>query len=353
MKVFDIDHKFQNIMILGTGWALPPLSFTNEEMVAWHGHKDPDWIFERIGIRSRYALFDYNNNKPSDLDEDDLTLQASKDALEEAEMTIQEIDTIFFATSTPTHQIFPDPACQLHGRLGASMDTPAITLTSGCCGTLNGLMLALSMIRAGQARNVLVAGASSMSSYFRPHLKEKVWLHSCIFGDGAASLVIGKRKGNSRPYQGFGSFFLGSDSTVDVANKQYGGSKRPPEPDNMEDVLNDFLDINFRAVPDNINLKLNYVYKNLMSLTDITPSKVDWILLNQANAVYQQKWIMETGFRLEKAYSNMEYMGNCAAASLGLTLHDFIHTVKPEKGTLAMVMALGTGLQYGGALYRF
>jgi len=353
MKVFDIHHKFHDIVIAGSGISLPPLSFTNEDLVAWHGHKDPDWIYERIGVKSRHSLYDYTNSKPCEVDEDDLALESCNDALKDAGMTITDIDTIFFTSSTPTHNLFPDPACALHGRLGASIDTPAITLTAGCCGTLNGIMLALSMIQAGQARNVLVSAASSMSSYFRPHLKEKVWLHSCIFGDGACLVVISKREEKSEEKEGFGSFFLGSDSSIDVAKKHYGGSKRPPEPDNIEEVLNDYPVFDFRQVPANINLKLDYVYKNLMSMSDLNPSKIDWILLNQANAVHQRQWIINTGFRPEKAYSNFETQGNCAAASLAMTLHDFIHTQKPKKGELALVMALGTGLQYGGALYRF
>ena len=90
-----------------------------------------------------------------------------------------------------------------------------------------------------------------------------------------------------------------------------------------------------------------------MALTDINKSQIDWILLNQANAVHQRKWIIDTGFREEQAFSNMEQLGNCAAASLGLAIHDFIQTKKPTEGTTALVMALGTGLQYGGTLYRF
>ena len=194
MKVIDIDHNFQNIVIAGTGKALPPLMFTNEDMVAWHGHKDPDWIFEKIGVRSRHSFYDYFNNKTLGLDEDDLAVKASRDALADAGMTIKEIDAIFFTTSTPTHHLFPDSACTLHGNLGASMDTPAMTLSSGCCGTLNGFMMAISLIKAGQAKNVLVCGASSMTSFFQPHLKEKVWLHSCIFGDGVASIREAAKK---------------------------------------------------------------------------------------------------------------------------------------------------------------
>jgi len=234
------------------------------------------------------------------------------------------------------------------------MDTPALTHTSGCAGQLNCVMLAISMIKAGQAKNVLVAGTSAMTSYFRPHLKEKVWLHSCIFGDGAATMILSKRdEKKSRGKEGFGSFFLGSDSKLDVAFKKYGGSKSPPDPDNIHEVLNDYPVFDFRTVPSNINLKLDYVYKNLMSMTNLSPAKIDWILLNQANAVHQRNWIINTGFPPEKAYSNFEDHGNCAAASLGMAISDFIHSGKPQKGQLALVMALGTGLQYGGALYRF
>lgn len=355
MKVFDIEHKFHDIVIAGTGKALPPLIFTNEDMVRWHGEKDPEWFYEKIGVRSRHSFYDYLNNRALDTDENELAVEASKRALENAGMTIRDIDAIFFTTSTPAFHIAPDSACALHGNLGASIDTPAMTVNGGCAGTLNCIVLAISLITAGQANNVLVCGASTMSSYFRPHLKDKIWFHSCIFGDGVATVIVSKQEKNKDPKKrkGFGSFFLGADKNADVAVKKMGASRYPIEPHNVEEALNDAVVIDFRAVPTNIVTKLDFVYKNILALTDVSPSKIDWFLLNQANAVHQGRWIVNTGFPVEKGFSNMVNLGNCAAASLGLTLHDFMETVKPEEGTLALVMAIGTGLQYGGALYRF
>ena len=97
-----------------------------------------------------------------------------------------------------------------------------------------------------------------------------------------------------------------------------GGSRYPVEPHNVEDALNDAVKIDFQAVPHNIVTKLDYVYKNILALTDINPSKIDWFLLNQANAVHQGRWIVNTGFPVEKGFSNMVNLGNCAAAYLGL-----------------------------------
>ena len=343
---------FDNVVIKGTGKALPPLTFTNEDIVMWHGKKDPEWIYHRIGVKKRHSFYNYFTEKFLNIDEDDLAVKASHEALNKANLEVADLDSIIFATSAPTHQIFPDSSCTLHRSIEARPDTSALTVTCGCAGTLNGLMLGTSLIRSCQARNVLVVGASSMSSYFRPHLKEKIWLHSSIFGDGVSALVIGKDD-SSNEEKGFAKFFMGADQLHDVAKKEWGGSKKPFEPLNYNFFLNDVLDIIFQEVPNNLKNKFTYVYNNVLEKANLNTDYIDWILFNMSNAIHQRKWVQEMMIEEEKAFFNMENLGNCAAASLGMSIYDFIKIKSPSSGDIALIMAVGTGLQYGGVLYRF
>ena len=338
-----------SVVIRGSGIALPPLAFTNEDICQWHGRRDPTWVYETFGVRTRHTRYDYRHDRLDDIDEDDLAHEAAKKALKDAGMHVSDVQVIILVTFTPSTQCTPDPACVLHKRLGAPPNVLAMTQISGCAGTLNAMMLASALIRAGQARSVLVVGASTMSSYIRPDLKDRVWLQSTIFGDGAGALVLSGER-SAEPV-GFGHFHMHTEPDRDVVHKKFGGSKHVPTPDNINEVLEDHLVIDYRSVPGNVTSAFTRLYKEVLSARELKES--DWLLFNMSNAQLQRRWLRGMDIPEEKAFFNMEHQGNCAAASLALVLHDFLHAGRHKSGDTALILSVGTGLQSGGVLYRF
>jgi 3-oxoacyl-[acyl-carrier-protein] synthase-3 len=338
-----------SVVIRGSGRALPPLAFTNEEICQWHGRRDPEWVYETFGVRSRHTRYDYRHDRLDDLDEDDLAFEASQKALKDAGMQISDIQVILLVTFTPTTMCTPDPACILHKRLGASANVMALTHVAACAGTLNAMMLATAMIRSGQARNILVCAASSMSSFCKPELKDRIWLQSTIFGDGAAALVLSAER-TAEPC-GFSAFHLHTEPERDVVHKKFGGSKNVPTRENFAEVLEDHYVIDYRSVPNNLTQAFTRLRKEVLGAKEMTQS--DWVLFNMSNAQLQRRWLQSEGIPVEKSFFNMEHQGNCAAASLALVLHDFLHAGLHKSGDTALVLSVGTGLQSGGVLYRF
>jgi len=343
----------QRVVIRGTGKALPPLCFTTEEVWAWHKKKDPIWLRHRFGIDTRYARYDYKNARLDNIDEDDLAYQASTAALENANVSIGAIQYILQASITPSHAGLPDPACVLHRRLGAGPHTSAMMLLSSCAGTLNGLMLASSLIRAGQAQNVLVCGSSTYTSFNRKELIDKNWLHSVIFGDAAAAVVVSAEHNMDAKCRGFSDFYMGADHDNDIGGKKFGGSKNIIDRDNIEEALDDFFNLDLRKVPENLQAKFTHVYREVMARQGLRDADVDWVLFNQSNAPAQKQWLQTMHIPESKWFFNIEKYGNCIAASLGLVLDEFIRSGKPKSGDRALVMSIGSGLQYGGAIYQF
>lgn len=115
-----IDRNPSNVVIRGTGKALPRNCFTTEEVWAWHKKKDPAWLRERFGIDTRYTRFNYRTGELDDFDEDDLAHEAAVAALTDAGVHIEEVQAIIQTSITPSHNGLPDPACVLHRRLGAA-----------------------------------------------------------------------------------------------------------------------------------------------------------------------------------------------------------------------------------------
>lgn len=343
-------HRPTSVVIRGTGKALPRNCFTTEDVWSWHRKRDPAWLRDRFGIDTRYTRFDYRTGQLDEQDEDDLAHAAAVAALGDAGLHIEEVQAILTTSITPSHPGLPDPACVLHRRLGASRDTLALMVLSACAGTLNGLMLATSLVRSGQAKNVLVCASSTYSSFNRPELIDSNWLHSVIFGDAAAAIVVSAAEGEPR---GFSDFYMGADNHNDIGVKKYGGSKHVVGPGNLGEALGDFYNLDLRKVPENLHCKFTCVYERVLARHGLTGDDLDWVLFNMSNGPAQRAWLRARDIPEEKSYFNIERYGNCIAASLGLVLDDFLRSRRPRPGDLGILMSIGSGLQFGGALYRF
>ena len=162
--------------IIGTGSYLPTKVLTNfdlEKLV----DTSHDWIVTRSGIVERH--FAAENEQASDM-----AVHASQRALEAAGISVDEIDLVIVATTTPDH-ILPSTACILQDKLGikngAAFDVQAV-----CSGFIYALNTADLFIRGGQARNALVVGTEVLSRLL--NWEDRT---TCVlFGDGAGAVVL-------------------------------------------------------------------------------------------------------------------------------------------------------------------
>jgi len=137
--------------IVGTGSYLPPRIITNSELEKTLDTTD-EWITSRTGIKERRVVDGESTC--------DLALEASKKALEMAEISASEIDLIILATTTPD-KIFPATATMLQNRIGATC--PAFDLQAVCAGFVFALTTAQQYIENCTAKNVLVVGSETYS----------------------------------------------------------------------------------------------------------------------------------------------------------------------------------------------
>ncbi len=103
---------------LGIGSYVPPRVWTNQDLTRLMDTSD-EWIQQRTGIKQRHWVEGTTTTS-------DLALEASKRALESANVKKEEIDLIILATLSPDHD-FPGTACFLQAKLGVP-GIPAIYL---------------------------------------------------------------------------------------------------------------------------------------------------------------------------------------------------------------------------------
>ena len=160
-------------ILAGVGAYLPERVVTNDEMAARVDTSDA-WIQERTGIKQRRfagpgetAAF--------------MGAEAAKAALAQAGATADDVDAIVLATSTPD-QAFPSTAVRVQSLLGMARGF-GFDLSAACSGFLYALSVADGMIRAGQARGILVIGSEVYSRILNWEDRG-----TCVlFGDGAGA----------------------------------------------------------------------------------------------------------------------------------------------------------------------
>jgi 3-oxoacyl-[acyl-carrier-protein] synthase III len=117
--------RVAGVRVLATGSYVPDQVVTNDDLAALGC--DSDWIVRRTGILER-------RKAAEDQATSDLAYHAALRVMQEAGITVDQIDLILVATITPDHPT-PSTACELQRRLGAV--APAMDINAACAGFMH------------------------------------------------------------------------------------------------------------------------------------------------------------------------------------------------------------------------
>ncbi|GFP93272.1 3-oxoacyl-[acyl-carrier-protein] synthase 3 b chloroplastic [Phtheirospermum japonicum] len=331
--------------LVGCGSALPSVQISNDDLSKIIDTSD-DWISVRTGIRNRRIL----SGKDSLTD---LAVEASKKALEMADVDPDDVDLVLMCTSTPEDLFGSAP--QIQKALGCKNNPLAYDITAACSGFILGLVSAACHIRGGGFKNVLVIGADALSRYVD-------WTDrgSCIlFGDAAGAVLV---QACDCEEDGLFAFDVHSDGEgqrhlkaaleENETDGQFGtnGSIHGLLPkgssySNIHMNGKEVFRFAVRVVPQSIELALEKA--------DLAPSDIDWLLLHQAN----QRIIDAVATRLdipsERVISNLANYGNTSAASIPLALDEAVRSGKVKAGHTIATAGFGAGLTWGSAIIRW
>ena len=108
--------------ILGTGRGVPEYVMTNDELSTMVDTSD-EWIVQRTGIKTRHICKDETMT--------DMCVKAAKEAMEDANITADDLDLIICATLRGEY-ITPSQACVVQKEIGAKC--PAFDINAACSG---------------------------------------------------------------------------------------------------------------------------------------------------------------------------------------------------------------------------
>jgi 3-oxoacyl-[acyl-carrier-protein] synthase-3 len=333
MKIMD--NKLRSVGILGTGSCLPEKALTNhdlEKMV----DTNHEWIVKRTGIEQRYVADE--NTATSDL-----STKAALRALEDANVSPEEIDLIIVATLTPDMAL-PATACIVQKNIGAK-NAAAFDLEAACSGFLYGMTVAQQFIATGMYEKVLVIGAETLS-------KVMDWTDrgTCIlFGDGAGAAVLGPTE------EGLGilSATMGADGEGGkFLYMPAGGSRMPASMETVKERLH-YVKMDGSEVFKFAVRVMGRAAKEVLEKSGNTVEDIDYLVPHQANIRIINSAAKKLKLDMDKVHVNLNKVANTSAASVPIALDEAARTGKIKKGDLVVMVGFGGGLTWGANVVRW
>ena len=318
-------------VVKGVGHYLPKRIVPNSEFEKTLNTSN-DWIITRSGIRQRhFSNEDETTSK--------MAILAGKQAIEDANIEVSDLDAIILATST-ADLTFPSAATMVQAGLGMRHGF-AYDVQAVCAGFIFALSTANAQIVSGQANRILVIGSETFSNLMDWNDRS-----TCVlFGDGAGAVVLeGQNSNGTKEDRGILSVDLNSDGSYkDILYVDGGVSKKTTGYLRMEgkEVFKHAVD------------KLAKTSEKAMEKAGIKSDEVDWVVPHQANIRIIQGTARKMGIPDEKVIKTVQNHGNTSAASIPLALSVASMSGQIKKNDLIVTEAIGGGLAWGAIVLRW
>lgn len=307
-----------NAGIVGLGRYLPEKIVTNADLEKIMDTSD-EWIRTRTGIEQRRIADD-------NTDTSDMAFAAAKKALQDADLSPEDIDLIIVSTVTPD-QPFPSVACLLQEKLGAKK-AAAMDVSAACAGFMYGVITAKQFIETKTYQNVLVVGVEKLS-------KVTDWSDrntAVLFGDGAGAAVIAPVSEG----RGILSFELGADG---------GGAKHLYQ--------DKYIVMNGREVYKFAVRQMGESCINVLEKAGLTKEDVDFLIPHQANIRIMEASRQRLELPIEKMSKTIDKYGNTSASSIPIAMIEEIEAGKIKDDDIIVMVGFGGGLTWGAIALKW
>ncbi|MEK7238677.1 MAG: beta-ketoacyl-ACP synthase III, partial [Nitrospirota bacterium] len=311
--------------ITGTGSYAPKKILDNFDLEKMVDTSD-EWITERTGIKERRIA-------DSSEAASDLSVEASKRALQSAGLKPKEIDMIIVATVSGDMPL-PSTASFLQHKLGAK-NAAAFDLNAACSGFIYGLAAADSFIRARSFKKILLVGVEVLSRFI--DWQDRA---TCIlFGDAAGAVVIEPTEKD----RGVLSTHIYSDGSLwDLICLPGGGSRYPSSKESVEKRQH------YIKMKGNETFKvavrtLEKIVVDTLKANKIKPSELSLLIPHQANLRIIQATAQRLNLSMDRVVVNIDRYGNTSSASIPVALDETVRTGRICDGDYILLEAFGGG----------
>lgn len=322
------------LKIAGMGRYAPEHIVTNDELEARCGLPS-GWIEQRTGVLERH----WSQTETAS----QMAGHAVRDAVQQAGLSLSDIDLIINASGTP-EQVVPDGGALLQRELGLTESgIPAFSIHMTCLSFLAALQTAAAYLQTGLYRRILISSSEIVSSGLNFNEPES----ATLLGDAAAAVVVTLPEAGSNAAvhaMRFETFSSGADFTAIFGG---GTRKHPNNPatrpeDNLFSMNGPrLLNLALRTVPqflEHLRAGLSHDLGDIKMVIPHQTSKAGFRLLSRF------------GYSQERVMMTLDRYGNCGAASIPFAL-----SMAYEQGCIypedeVLLVGTGAGVSIGGVI---
>lgn len=333
----DLESNFLPVSICGTGFYVPDQVITNEDYEKKYG-VNAAWINKVCGVEER--------RKSSD-SEDCAVLgaKAAKKALENANISPQEIDLIILSSSSPNF-LAPPTSCVIQNLIGA-YNAATMDINVACMGYIWALNTGAALVNAGTFKNALIIASEVALQGANYEDKDTFFL----LGDGAGACILKKSTDQKKGI--LSSYFRTDGSKGDFATILGGGSKYFRE--NLTSFMKKscLFHMNGREIYKFAVSVLPDCVKRIARRSKIDRNDIDLIIPHQANLRIIEAARKRLNFSEEKFFTNVQKYGNTSSASVAIALADAAEQGRIKDNDIVVLVGFGAGLSWGSIAIRW
>lgn len=323
------------VEIASTGRYLPERLLTNAELETMVSTSD-EWIRERTGIRERRIA-------AGAVGAADMGVEASRIAMDRANVHPGEIDLIVVSTATPD-RLLPATACDVQAKLGAT-HAAAFDIAAACSGFLYAMTVAEGYLAAGRGEIALVIATEKMSGIVDWDDRA-----TCVlFGDGAGAAIV-RRSQNGR---GVLSSFMRSDGNLaELLWRPAGGVIEPITPQNLA-RRDHLLKMAGREVFKAAVRSMAEAADQALARAGLTGEDIDLFIPHQANMRIIEATARYANVPMEKVFINVDRYGNMSSATIPVALDEAVEQGLLKPGSNVLMVAFGAGFTWASSVLRW
>lgn len=322
------------IIIGGIGSYAPSKIVTNDDL-SQIVDTNNEWIEGRTGIKERRI----SQGEDTSL----MATEASKKAIEMANISPLDIDLIVLATCTPD-MFIPATACIVQANLGAK-NALAFDISAACTGFIYGLNVAESLMKNNNFKHALVIGSENLSKVVNWEDRG-----TCVlFADGAGAAVLSRSNEG-----GIVTSICGTDGEKgdfitlganDVKNPFYENESKDKRDQSLGMYGQEVFKFATSIIPSLIN--------GILKKTNLTIDEIDYIVPHQANIRIIEYAAKKLKISKDKFFMNIQSYGNTSAASIPIALDEMNEKKLLKKDSKIILVGFGGGLTYGASLINW
>ena len=290
---------------------------TNDDMAKIVDTNDA-WIRRKTGIEKRYFAEKMENS--------DMAMAAARQAIKTSGLPAESIDLIVVCTFTHDLET-PSMACRIAGRIGAPENVLTFDINGACSGFIHGMTTVNALLESGRCKRALIVGSEKLSQMIDYGNR-----NTCVlFGDGAGALVV--------EYEEDGLFIsnAGCHPDDDILGCRKDG----------EGIFMSGQEV-YRFAVSRIPMSM----QETLDSAGMTADDVDWFVCHQANMRIIESVARKMGVPMERFFTNIQYTGNTAAASVAICLGEMMERGLFKKDMTFLASGFGAGLTWGSILMK-